>query len=138
MTTTYLRQAKAADLPAIMQIIAEAKAYLKQQKIDQWQSGYPGKNDMAADVAAGLNYVMLRDGELVGTASLHQGRDEDYQVIQGRWRGALEQTYTSIHRMGVAAGYRGQHLSESLITNLLTLSVQLGYTDVRRRYASRK
>lgn len=132
MTTTYLRQAKMADLPVIMKIIDEAKAYLKQQNVDQWQHGYPEQNDMAADVAAGVNYVMVRDGVIVGTASLLQGIDDNYKVIdQGKWLGAADTTYTSIHRIAVAAGYRGQHLSETLITNLLTLSLQLGYADVR-------
>lgn len=132
MTTTYLRQAKMTDLPVIMKIIDEAKAYLKQQNLDQWQHGYPKQNDMAADVVAGVNYVMVRDGVIVGTASLLQGIDDNYKVIdQGTWLGAADATYTSIHRIAVAAGYRGQHLSETLITNLLTLSLQLGYADVR-------
>ncbi|MFD1317720.1 GNAT family N-acetyltransferase [Loigolactobacillus zhaoyuanensis] len=132
MTTTYLRQARTADLPVIMKIINEAKAYLKQQNVDQWQHGYPEQSDMTADVAAGLNYVLIRDDVIVGTATLQRGIDDNYKVIeQGTWRGAAEATYTSIHRIAVAAGYRGQHLSETLITNLLTLSLQLGYADVR-------
>lgn len=39
MTTSYLRRATKADLPAILTIINEAKAYLKEQGINQWQAG---------------------------------------------------------------------------------------------------
>ncbi|MFD0898360.1 GNAT family N-acetyltransferase [Loigolactobacillus binensis] len=132
MTTTYLRQAKTTDLPVIMKIINEAKAYLKQQNVDQWQHGYPEQSDLSADVAAGDNYVLVRYDVIVATATLLHGIDENYKVIeQGSWRGDPAATYTSIHRIAVAAGYRGQHLSETLITNLLTVSLQLGYNDVR-------
>ncbi|WP_125979788.1 GNAT family N-acetyltransferase [Loigolactobacillus iwatensis] len=132
MTTTYLRRSREADLPAIMTIINEAKAYLKEQGVDQWQHGYPYEEDMINDVKAGLNYVLIRDDDIVGTATLQQGMDDNYKVIDhGSWQGAADAQYTSIHRIAVSANYRGQHLSETMITNLLTVSLELGYTDVR-------
>nr|SFZ89124.1 Histone acetyltransferase HPA2 and related acetyltransferases [Loigolactobacillus rennini] len=132
MTVTYLRKAKPTDLTAIMQIIDGAKAYLHQQHVDQWQHGYPAQSDLAADIAAGLNYVLIRDGKMAGTATLQQGIDANYRVIeQGSWRGDPQETYTSIHRIAMASGFRGQHLSAVLLSNLLTLSLQLGYRDVR-------
>ena len=132
MTVTYLRKTTPADLAVVMDIINGAKAYLHQQHVAQWQHGYPAESDFKADIAAGLNYVLVRDGEIAGTATLLQGTDPNYQVIErGNWRGTPDAKYTSVHRIAMASGYRGQHLSNVLLTNLLTLSRQLGYADVR-------
>lgn len=38
-----LRKAKREDLEQIMELIDNAKCFLRSQGVDQWQNGYPGQ-----------------------------------------------------------------------------------------------
>ncbi|KIS02656.1 GNAT family N-acetyltransferase [Paucilactobacillus wasatchensis] len=132
MSTTYLRKTTKADLPQISAIIADAKDYLKQQKIDQWQNGYPAAQNLLADINNGISYVLIIDGQIAGTAALWQGIDVNYLAIEdGTWQNGIEARYTAIHRIALSSSFRGKHLSEKLISGLLTISRALGYRDVR-------
>ncbi|MDU2665410.1 MAG: GNAT family N-acetyltransferase, partial [Clostridium perfringens] len=51
------RQAKISDLDQIVEIIELSKKYLKETKVDQWQDGYPAKEDLRRDIESGNSYV---------------------------------------------------------------------------------
>ncbi|GEP25347.1 MAG: GNAT family N-acetyltransferase [Lentilactobacillus diolivorans] len=132
MPATYLRQATNQDLPEIKKIIGDAKAYLKQQEIDQWQNGYPSDEDLETDVKSGISYVLIIDGKIAATAALHQGLDVSYlKIHDGEWLNGVHGRYTAIHRIAMSSDFRGQHLSEKMISGLITISNVLGYKDVR-------
>ncbi|ANZ65156.1 GCN5 family acetyltransferase [Secundilactobacillus paracollinoides] len=132
MTATYLRQATQADLPSITSIIHDAKGFLKQQGIDQWQDGYPADDDLKNDIDEGITYVLVVDGTVAGTAALHQGIDVNYLTIDdGEWQTGTLARYTAIHRIAVSSHFRGQHLANRLMSGLITISSILGYRDVR-------
>lgn len=132
MSNIYLRQARIDDLPKVNEIIEGAKRTLRNRGVDQWQMGYPDEAILKQDLAEGINYVLILDGEVVGTAALQQGYDKNYQEItRGTWSKDSEVTYSIIHRIAVEPGHQGQHLSSALIQQLLTISYHLGYKDVR-------
>jgi RimJ/RimL family protein N-acetyltransferase len=132
MTTSYLRKATKADLPAILAIIDDAKAYLKEQGINQWQSGYPTNQDIEKDIDQNISYVLMVDGKIASTAALWPDNDVNYnEMIEGSWRGNPDDTYMSIHRIAMSSHFRGQRLSEKMMSGLFTLSSQLGYDEVR-------
>ena len=132
MPATYLRLATDADLTAITTIIHEAKGFLAEQHVDQWQHGYPSDDDLAFDLQNGITYVLVVDGEIAGTAALHQGIDPNYLEIEdGEWANGVHGRYTAIHRIAVSSAFRGQALSDKLISGLITISGVLGYKDVR-------
>lgn len=132
MSVSYVRQATQADLADIAAIIEDAKAFLKQQGIDQWQDGYPTTATLQHDIEDGITYVLIIDDQVAGTAALHQGIDINYLKIEkGTWLNGVEARYTAIHRIAVSNQFRGQHLSGKLISGLLTISSLLGYKDVR-------
>lgn len=132
MPATYLRLATEADLPAVTSIIHEAKGFLAEQNVDQWQHGYPTDADLKTDVESGITYVLVVDGQIAGTAALHQGLDTNYLEIEdGEWLNGVHGRYTAIHRIAVSGAFRGQALSDKLISGLITISGVLGYKDVR-------
>ncbi|WP_432749477.1 GNAT family N-acetyltransferase [Pediococcus pentosaceus] len=132
MTTSYLRKATKADLPAILEIIDAAKAYLKEQGINQWQAGYPTNQDIEKDIEQKISYVLMVDGEIAATASLWPDRDVNYDdMLEGSWRGNPEDTYMSIHRIAMSSKFRGQRLSEKMMSGLFTISSELGYNELR-------
>ena len=132
MTTSYLRRATKADLPAILTIINEAKVYLKEQGINQWQAGYPTNQDIEKDIEQQISYVLMVDGQIAGTAALWPDNDVNYDDIQeGSWRGNPDDKYMSIHRIAISSKFRGQRLSEKMMQGLFTISSLLGYDEVR-------
>lgn len=113
-------------------IIEEAKAYLKLQGIDQWQNGYPDDETLETDVKFGITYVLIIDDQIAATAALHQGLDVNYLNLHGgKWVNGIHGRYTAIHRIAMSSNFRGQHLSDKMITGLITISSVLGYKDVR-------
>lgn len=132
MSNIYLRQARSEDLPKVLDIISGAKKTLRDRGVDQWQSGYPDEAILKQDLKDGINYVLLLDGEVVGTAALQQGIEENYEnIVNGSWDKDSKKEYSVIHRIAVEPGHQGKHLSAALIRQLLTISYQLGYSDVR-------
>ncbi|WP_129045642.1 GNAT family N-acetyltransferase [Companilactobacillus metriopterae] len=132
MSNIYLRQATMNDLPRVYEIIDGAKQTLKNRGVDQWQSGYPDHAILKKDTEDGITFVLLLDGEIVGTAALQQGSDKNYEKIaNGNWQDISKSEYSIIHRIAVEPGHQGKHLSTTFIQQLLTMSYHLGYPDVR-------
>lgn len=132
LTVSYLRKTTLEDLPTVSKIITSAKEFLKAQGIDQWQDGYPDLEALEADVKNQIGYVLIIDNQIAGTAALLPDHDSNYDVIaDGAWQGAADAKYTAIHRTAMSSDFRGQHLSEKMISGLLTLSSQFGYHQVR-------
>ena len=65
-----LRKAVMDDLPLIMEIIDQARFYLKENGVDQWQDGYPSECDIKSDIAKGNSYVLVSEEMLIGTAAV--------------------------------------------------------------------
>ncbi|MFD1472179.1 GNAT family N-acetyltransferase [Companilactobacillus mishanensis] len=132
MSNIYLRQAREEDLPKVLDIISGAKKTLRDRGVDQWQTGYPDEAILKQDLKDGINYVMLLDGEVVGTAALQQDNDPNYIDLQGgNWADDSHENFSVIHRIAVEPGHQGQHLSAALIRQLLTTSYARGFSDVR-------
>jgi len=132
MSTIYLRQSHSDDFERVAEIISGAKKMLFDRGVNQWQKGYPDEAILQRDIEEGINYVLILDGAVVGTAALQQGYDRDYQNIsEGRWSENYDVTYSIIHRIAVESGHQTKQLYIALIQQLLTMSYHLGYSDVR-------
>jgi tRNA (guanine-N1)-methyltransferase len=56
------RRSEAADLPGILRLAEDARAYLKSQGVDQWQNGYPAAIDILADIEREDGWLFTRTG----------------------------------------------------------------------------
>lgn len=129
--TKFVRAATTADLKQMTAIIQQGKTILANDHVPQWQGPYPAASDLQADIDAGIAWVLIVDGQVAGTAALKTTADPNYhQIYQGTWQPA-DSHYTSIHRISIASGYHGQHLADFFFSNLMTLSYQLGFHQVR-------
>ena len=45
----------------IMELINDAKAYLKSCGVDQWQNGYPDQHSIENDIRKGTGYLCIAD-----------------------------------------------------------------------------
>jgi N-acetylglutamate synthase-like GNAT family acetyltransferase len=59
-----VRQSRAADLPAILAVInAAAQAYRGVIPADRWHEPYMPEDELASEIAAGVQFSVVEDGE---------------------------------------------------------------------------
>ena len=110
------RPATLADLDRILTIVGEARRFLKENGLPQWQSEYPARNNFEQDIAHGWCHVFMADGLVVGMTSVCLVPEENYRLIeQGAWMTQGED-YAVIHRFAMAEEYRGRGLSTEMLS----------------------
>ena len=63
-----IRKGNTNDIPAIMEIIADAQSLLAGRGVDQWQDGYPTADIIQQDIARAESYVIEIDRSVAATA----------------------------------------------------------------------
>ncbi len=124
------RRAEEADVDAILAILEEAKAYLRESGVDQWQEGYPNREAVMADIAAGRGWVFEHEGRVAGYECVSMQPEECYRGIDGRWLSEGE-NYAVIHRAMAAAEFRHTSLSREMFSLAEDLAAAMGKQSVR-------
>ncbi len=110
------RPATLADLDRILTIVGEARRFLKDSGLPQWQSEYPARDNFEQDIAQGWCHVFVADGLVAGMTSVCLAPEENYRLIeQGAWLTQGE-AYAVIHRFAMAEEYRGRGLSTEMLS----------------------
>ena len=108
------RPATEDDLPELLRIAGEASAWLKKQRVDQWQDGYPAERHFRFDLERGECFAVLHGGELAGFFVLSTREEPSYAgITDGKW--TADMPYCVLHRLAVAAKYRGTGLADKLM-----------------------
>lgn len=124
------RKAVESDIESIMNIIKKAQAYFKEQGIDQWQNNYPNFEIIRNDIANKNGFVLLKDGNVVGTVAVSFDGDKNYESIyDGEWLDNNE--YAVIHRIAVEPDYKGLGLSSIIIKNIEELCLNKCVYSIR-------
>lgn len=112
MTSLKFRLATEADLPQVMTIVEEARQFLHERGIPQWQNGYPDQTVFRSDIAHQALYVGILNQKVVVMMTLLAGPDPNYQKIAGAWQ-QLDDNYLVMHRIAVARQAAGQGIAEA-------------------------
>lgn len=124
------RKASKTDTAFLMNIIKQAQADLKAQGVDQWQNGYPNEQTIQADISSGTSYVLLADGDIVGTACISFDGEPSYDKIYGgSW--LSDYRYAVIHRIAVASAVKRNGFASALMLKALTLCSESGIKSIR-------
>lgn len=108
------RPAVPDDLPAILDIVVQAREWMDAGGIDQWNENYPTEADFSVDMARGECYVLTCGGQIGAVFTLYTRPEASYAAItDGRW--SSDEPYASIHRCAIAEQYRGSGLSGQMI-----------------------
>ena len=117
-----IRHTERTDLPAVMEIYAYARAYMKANgNPHQWGNTTPTEAAIVKDIHNGNSYVLEQDGILCGVFSFIIGEDPTYQTIEGQWKqGGV---YGTIHRIASNGRAKGifhhcLRFCESKLSNL--------------------
>lgn len=131
MTQVYIRAATPNDVPDVMKIIDEAKAFLKSYGSPQWQDGHPNEEMINADIENKIAYVLIVEGQVAGYSALSFAADPNYDgIYDGQWQNNSDK-YAVIHRSAISANYRGQHLTNFLFSNLISRTLAEGIHNIR-------
>ena len=126
------RRAVEGDMDALLVILDEAKAYLKESGVNQWQEGYPNREALLEDMELGRGWVFdcVDDGAVAGYACISMTPELCYRQIDGAWLTEGE-NYAVIHRAMAAARYRGTRLAAEMFSFAAELASGMGKVSVR-------
>lgn len=112
-----IRRTTVSDLCQVMEMISQAKAYFKSQKIDQWQNGYPNDEIIMQDISNQTSYVLEEHDKIIATMCLSFDADSNYEDIEGEW--LCNERYGVIHRIVVEQEYKGKRVADALLNYTL-------------------
>ncbi len=104
-----LRNVKLKEVDIVMSIIDDAKKHLKEQGIDQWQTGYPDYTCIKNDALNKIGYFIVDSGDILGYLCIDFNGEPAYENLDGTW--ASDTKYVVIHRMAFVKNSRGKNLS---------------------------
>ena len=124
------RRAVPEDMDALLDILGQAKAYLRESGVNQWQEGYPNREALMADMEAGRGWLFECEGRPAGYECISMSPEVCYRSIDGSWLTEGE-NYAVIHRAMAAAKYRGTMLATEMFGFAAELAAGLGKASVR-------
>ena len=130
MSLIFTRRAQNSDVDKIVQILQDAISFLKESGSSQWQSGYPNRETVEEDIEKQVAWVLTVDNEVAGYAAVVIGREPTYADIEGKWENNVD-TYATIHRIAVSSKFRGMHLSQFFLSNIISLTYAQGIHNFR-------
>lgn len=123
-------QANISDLDQIVEIIELSKKYLKETKVDQWQDGYPAKEDLRRDIESGNSYVLTNKDEIVATTVISLDGESTYNsIFNGEW--IINEEYIVMHRVAVHDKYKGKGIFKELIKEAESLALNKGISSIK-------
>ena len=102
-----IRKAHMEELDALMQIYAEARAFMRENRNpNQWGDTYPPRQLIRDDIEQGFCHVCEENGETVGVFYYRMGEDPTYlRIYDGAWLN--DRPYGVVHRIAVAKHCKG-------------------------------
>ncbi|WP_374285852.1 N-acetyltransferase family protein [Lactococcus sp.] len=126
-----IRKASVEDLPDILKIMQEAREFLAEQGIDQWQGVYPAAENILPDLSKEAAYVVSTDGQISAYFAIIMGDDIMYHTIsQGSWRNESTD-FVTVHRLAVSQAFRGRGINKLIWDFVFKIGKSRGYTDFR-------
>lgn len=96
-----------ADIDSVMRMVEAAKERLRRRGVDQWQRGYPCRESIEADVAAGVGMALRdEDGIAAYGAVIFTGEPAYDHIRGGEW--LTDGPYAVVHRLCVAEDRLGR------------------------------
>ena len=123
-----IRPGMEADLPAIMDIVSGASAFLREQGVDQWQKGYPAAADYRRDMESGYCWVLTVERAVAGVMALCPGPESCYEKLDA-WR--FPGPYAVIHRIATRRDLRGRGLAKELFAFAGDIALGRGCASLR-------
>lgn len=105
--TMQIRHTRPEDLPAMQEIFADARAFMRENgNPDQWGDRFPTQEMLDKDLALHRSYVCEDNGKIAATFAFTTDGEPTYRVIRGgAWLD--DAPYGVVHRIAAAKGTHG-------------------------------
>jgi N-acetylglutamate synthase-like GNAT family acetyltransferase len=124
------RKSKESDINSIMKIINQAQFSLKQQGINQWQNNYPNAETIKKDIQDNFAYVLLKEGNIVGTVAISFEGEKTYEsIFEGQW--ISENKYVVIHRLAVDNDHKGTGISTQILKEIEQICINEKVSSIK-------
>ena len=113
-----------ADLQAVIELVAQGRAALARQGVDQWQDGYPSPETIRRDLLCGDGRIVRIDGAAAAYAAfVFDGEPAYDRIEEGGW--AAEGPYVAVHRLVVGERFvrRGVAAREALVRGIRSFRI---------------
>lgn len=125
------RKTRKEDIPEVMRLIDQAKAYMKESGIDQWQNGYPNAEAIQDDIDHDYSYVMEENEKIIGTlAVIFDGEPTYDKIYDGKWK-TTEKPYAAVHRVAVDARCKGKGIAGAMIEEVVRMCRERGVRSIK-------
>lgn len=125
------RKTTEEDIEKVMEILERAKKQIARFGIDQWQDGYPTEEDIKRDIKEGNSYVLVDEGEIVGTTAFSFEEEEAYKnLVAGQWITNNEK-YGVIHRIAVDSEKGKKGYAKELLQNMEEIAKSQNVFSIR-------
>lgn len=112
-----IKRTKREDLSVIMRIVNMSKETFAEEGIDQWQKGYPKRDDFLQDMMMNESFAIFEDDCVVGTLMISKNPETTYKDIhQGTW--LQDGPYAVVHRFTIDPISRRQGLATKTLEEL--------------------
>lgn len=110
------------ELPEILEVIKDARAFLKLQNSGQWQDGTPSEQTIKRDIEAKQFYVAKLDNQVIGVLALLNHEVAYDHLLTGSWD--HQTPYKVIHRFAVLRPYTKQGVASYMLDACENLAKQ--------------
>ena len=124
-----LRLVKSEEIQIAMEIINAAKSHLKEQGIDQWQTGYPDYACIERDIIDQKGFFGVDEESILGYLCIDYDGESAYDNMQGTWN--TSENYVVVHRMAFTEKSRGKGVSSVVFRLVEELSKRKGINSFR-------
>ena len=125
------RQATMEDLPAIMELLAQARKRLRKARVEVWQGTYPTQEVFEEDIRRGECYVLLYGDTPAGMFTVSRPGEVYYEkeLTDGKWHG--RENYSVLRRNAVAPKYAGTGMADYEMKFIEEVARSQGASSVR-------
>lgn len=124
-----LTKVKSDEIKIAIEIINAAKFHLKQQGINQWQTGYPDYACIQNDVENGKGFFITDKEKVYGYVCVDFDGENAYDNLNGKWE--TNGKYVVVHRMAFIEDARGKGMSDIVFHLVEKLCIQQGIYSFR-------
>lgn len=122
-----IRPASEDDLPAILEIVAQAVPIMRAGRNPQWSEEYPNRSVFLEDIAGNTLYLYECGGETAGFICVNRVQPKEYASVN--W--TTEEPVAAVHRMAVSPAFRGRRIGEALLEHADRVAAENGARAIR-------
>ena len=122
------RTAVIDDLDDIFRMVKNAVKQMEHDKIHQWDSIYPTREDFSNDIKKNQLYAGVINDKIVAVYALNKECEEQYK--DGEWQ-YIGDRYNVIHRLCVSPDYQNKGIAHTTLLHIESKLRLLGMKAIR-------